>query len=174
MGLFSIEWIHKMFKALKMSRKENEGFSLVELLVVLLIMSILAGIAVPLYLNQKQRSYMSIAQADATALGQEITSMVSDYTSFGSAVGTITLSSNVVTFSAMAAATGTGMAVLTGPGSSGTLRISAGSTVTSGNWATGTTNWCLVVANNGASAKYTNAGLVASSTSAVTACVAGA
>ena len=162
-----------MFKALKASRKDNEGFSLVELLVVLLIMSVLAGIAVPLYLNQKQRSYLSIAQSDATALGQEATSMTSDYTSFGSAVGTITLSSNVMTFSAMTAATGSGLAVATGPGASGTLRASNGSSITSGNWGTGTINWCLVVANNGAYAKYTNAGLTASGLSAIT-CTNGA
>jgi len=170
-----------MFKALKTSRKGNEGFSLVELLVVLLIMSVLAGIAVPLYLNQKQRSYMSLAQGDAYALGQEITAVVSDYTSFGSLAGTITIPSNVLTFGGMTSATGSGTAnTTTGAGLSGpltttsTLRVTAGSTVTSGNWATGTTNWCIVVTNNGASAKYTNAGLTASSTGAVTACVAGA
>ena len=43
------------------SQKDNKGFSLVELIVVLLIMSIMAGIAVPLYLNQKNRQLASIA-----------------------------------------------------------------------------------------------------------------
>lgn len=155
-----------MFKALKnINRSENQGFSLVELLVVLLIMSVIAGIAVPLYLNQKQRSYLAVAQSDATSIGQEITSMVSDYTSFGSAVGQITLSSGVVTFAAMTAATGSGLAVATGPGSSGTLRVSTGSTMnaaTTSSWATGTTNWCIEIVNNGTYAKYTNAGLTLS------------
>jgi len=188
----------QMFKALKTSRKGNEGFSLVELLVVLLIMSILAGIAVPLYLNQKQRSYLSIAQADATALGQEVTSLVSDYTAFNTGItppvacaGTIALgtlscalgtsgttSAYIVTFGTLVAATGSGLATATGTPTTGSLRISNGSSVSSANYGNGgvvsaaVTNWCLVVANNGAYAKYTNAGLTASGLTALT-CVGG-
>ena len=186
-----------MFKALKTSRKGNEGFSLVELLVVLLIMSVLAGIAVPLYLNQKQRSYLSIAQSDATALGQEVTSLVSDYTAFNTGttvatvgttcIGTIALGTlsctlgasgttpaYIVTFGTLVAATGSGLATATGTPTTGSLRISNGSSVSSANYGNGgvasaaVTNWCLVVANNGAYAKYTNAGLTASGLTALT------
>ena len=151
-----------MCKTLRSSRKTNGGFSLVELLVVLLIMSVIAGIAIPLYLNQKQRSYLSLAQSDATAIGQEIQSIVADYTSFGSGACTANLcpltltAGSVIAFTAMTAATGSGTAVATGPGSTttSTLRLSPKSSAT-GNLGSGTAaNWCVIVANNGTFAKY--------------------
>ena len=155
-----------MLKALRNSRKDNEGFSLVELLVVLLIMSIIAGIAVPLYLNQKQRAYLSLAQADATAIGQEITSILSDYTSLGTLAGTITISGGVLVFGGMTSATGNGTANTTaGAGLSGpltttsTVRINAASTISSSNWdLLGAMKWCIVVTNNGTYAKYNGSG----------------
>jgi len=152
-----------MFNLLSKARKDKSGFSLVELLVVLLIMSVLAGIAVPLYLNQKQRSYMSIAQADTTAVGQEVSSITLGYTSFGSAPGTIGLSSGAISFSPMTAATGVGLYSATGPGTTTSIpRLSAGSSV-SGSYGAGTgTTWCLIIVNNGAYSQYTNAGLVTS------------
>lgn len=45
--------------------KHDSGFSLVELLVVVAILAILAAIAIPLFLNQKAKSYTSITKADA-------------------------------------------------------------------------------------------------------------
>jgi len=152
-----------MFNLLSKARKDKSGFSLVELLVVLLIMSVLAGIAVPLYLNQKQRSYMSIAQSDTTAVGQEVSSITLGYTSFGSSPGTIGLSSGAISFSPMTAATGVGLYSATGPGTTTSIpRLSAGSSV-SGSYGAGTgTTWCLIIVNNGAYSQYTNAGLVTS------------
>lgn len=172
-----------MFRALKnIDRKENKGFSLVELLVVLLIMSVIAGIAVPLYLNQKSRSYLAVAQSDATSLGQEVTSLVSDYTSFASSGCTAnlcpitpsgTVGAYVLTFTAFTAATGGGTASPTGQPTTGSLRISTGSSVTSANYGQGLA-WCLVVTNNGAYAKYTNAGLTLSQVGGTApTCVAG-
>ena len=170
-----------MFKTLRNSRKANEGFSLVELLVVLLIMSVIAGIAVPLYLNQKQRSYLSLAQSDATAMGQEITSIVADYTSFGTTAATITIASGALVFGAMAAATGSGTFVVTGPATTqSTVRLSPGSSLTGSTSATaGLTNWCIVLVNNGTFAKYSGsatgtAGITASQVGGTApTCVAG-
>ena len=150
-----------MLKALRNSRKDNEGFSLVELLVVLLIMSIIAGIAVPLYLNQKQRSYLSLAQADATAIGQEMTSILADYTTFGTATCTTNLcpltltSGSAIAFTAMTAAAGSGTAAAAGPGTTtSTIRLSPGSTATGNTGSGATMPWCIIVTNNSTYAKY--------------------
>lgn len=154
-----------MFKAFKnVDRKNHKGFSLVELLVVLLIMSIIAGIAVPLYLNQKQRSYLSLAQSDAKAIGSEVTSIVSDYTSFGTGTttNTIAITGGVLVFGAMTAATGTGTFVATGPGATtSTVRVSSGSTL-AGSYSANGINWCIVITNNSTYAKYNQTGLVVS------------
>jgi prepilin-type N-terminal cleavage/methylation domain-containing protein len=156
-----------LFKIFRL-KKKDKGFTLVELLVVILIVGILAGIAVPIYLNQKNRAYLNSAREDAHSIGMEIYSILSDYTSFGTsaATNTITVSSGVnVTFGAMTAATGSSMALATGPGAvtTSTPKLTAGSTV-SGTYGTTIANdlkWCIVVANNSTYVKYNETGEVA-------------
>lgn len=48
------------------------GFSLVELLVVMVVCSTLVGIAVPLYMHQRQRAHDTSTQADLNQLAKEV------------------------------------------------------------------------------------------------------
>ena len=43
-------------------REDEQGFSLIELLVVVAIISILAGISIPIFMNQRERAYESAIQ----------------------------------------------------------------------------------------------------------------
>ena len=52
-----------MFTKLIEARKD-EGFTLIELLVVIIIIGILAAIAIPVFLNQRQKAWDSAVKAD--------------------------------------------------------------------------------------------------------------
>ncbi len=65
-------------------RDADTGFTLIELLVVIIIIGILAAIAIPVFLNQRQKGYDSQARSDLRNMADFQEIYLNDYGSYGS------------------------------------------------------------------------------------------
>ncbi len=79
----------------KAMNEKEKGFTLIELLVVIIIIGILAAIAIPVFMNQRQRAVDSGIKSDLRSIANEIESYYADAQEYP-ADGTITLTGPVV------------------------------------------------------------------------------
>src|SRR4051794_29434320 len=86
-----------MLARIRKAQEENEGFTLIELLVVIIIIGILAAIAIPVFLNQRQKGYDAQAKSDLRNLATaEETYLTDNPASYAASIAVITASGTQV------------------------------------------------------------------------------
>ena len=75
----------------KTMEEREDGFTLIELLVVIIIIGILAAIAIPVFLNQRQKGYDAQAKSDARNVATMEESYLTDYNAYIAGDPTTTL-----------------------------------------------------------------------------------
>jgi type IV pilus assembly protein PilA len=70
----------------KAMEEKEEGFTLIELLVVMIIIGILAAIAIPVFLSQRQKGYDASVKSDLRTIANELESYNTDQQAYPSGV----------------------------------------------------------------------------------------
>jgi type IV pilus assembly protein PilA len=82
-------------RAIKEDRED--GFTLIELLVVMIIIGILAAIAIPVFLSQRQKGYDASVKSDLRVTASELESYNTDYQAYPLATGFGSITSGAMT-----------------------------------------------------------------------------
>jgi type IV pilus assembly protein PilA len=69
----------------KAIEEKEEGFTLIELLVVIIIIGILAAIAIPVFLNQRNKATAAGMKSDLRSVANEMESYFTDYQAYPTA-----------------------------------------------------------------------------------------
>jgi type IV pilus assembly protein PilA len=117
-------------------QSRDQGFTLIELLVVMIIISVLAAIAIPLFLTQKKKAHETAAKTDATNIGKEMSTFLVDGNpdSISSATLPISGPANVMLTSTTGAASDTA-----------TVKVSIGDQLTKLSYTATTGTYCVEV-----------------------------
>jgi type II secretion system protein G len=79
----------------KAMAEKEEGFTLIELLVVMIIIGILAAIAIPVFLSQRQKGYDASVKSDLRTIANELESYNTDQQAYPT--GTIASAAGITT-----------------------------------------------------------------------------
>ncbi len=75
----------------KAMEEKEEGFTLIELLVVMIIIGILAAIAIPVFLSQRQKGYDASVKSDLRTIANELESYNTDQQAYPADTGGVTI-----------------------------------------------------------------------------------
>ena len=125
-----------MFARTHPRAKLDRGFTLIEVLVVMLILGMLAAIAIPVFLQQRTKAHESAAKSDAASIGMQLATFFVDGNPDSLSAGALPIAGpSTVTL------TETRGTVL----ETSTVRLSAGDSLTAMTYNASTGNYCVEI-----------------------------
>ncbi|MDR0432685.1 MAG: type II secretion system GspH family protein [Bifidobacteriaceae bacterium] len=138
-------------------RDSDHGFSLVELLIVIIIMGILAAVAIPMFLSQREKAQDGATKSDVETLGKELVTWFVDHNStqvpnIKLANGAYYMGTDTDPSTDAANKVGNASPNVLGTGTSGAIAVES---ETTGGSVSGK-NWCVALTNAEGKAKDFN------------------